>query len=236
MIKQLYLVFLFSVFSLTSVCQEVDLVDYFRFIDPPVSVDYIGQSTDSSFVTRFEYSQDVSFNSFLTLKQERLSGPTVAENSVNTNYFIVSDTSWDTAGVAFTVEISSASFPIELKFDPPISTERFVSVGETIVQEGVSQVRLGFIPVNINFNVTLNVLGLETLDTSLGQFENVLKLERLVSFSIPGLEERLDTTEWYHPSVGLVRSEAIGGGDNLFVQNVDPPFNTGIRYWKSMAD
>lgn len=234
--KQLYLVILFSSISLIGATQEIDLIEYFRFNNPPVAVDYIGQTTDSTFVTRYEYTPDLLFNNFTTLKQERLSGPTAAENSVNTNYFIVGDASWDTAGVAFIVELSGAAFPIELKFDPPISTARFVSVGDTITQVGTSRVNLGPFPVNINFNVTLKVLAFESLETPLGQFDNALKMERLVSFSIPGLEERLDTTEWYHPSVGLVRSDEIGGGNQLLVRQIDPPLDTGIRDWESVLD
>ena len=87
-----------------------------------------------------------------------------------------------------------------------------------------------------NFNVTLKVLAFESLETPLGQFDNALKMERLVSFSIPGLEERLDTTEWYHPSVGLVRSDEIGGGNQLLVRQIDPPLDTGIRDWESVLD
>ncbi|MDP8243207.1 MAG: hypothetical protein P9L94_03935 [Candidatus Hinthialibacter antarcticus] len=235
--RRLSILFALFVFvSQSGMAQEVDLVEYFRFNDPPVASGYVGQTTDGAYVTRFEYTPDFSFNGFTTLKQERLSGPIVAENSVNTNYFLVSDTSWDTVGVAFTAEIGSASFPMELKFDPPISTARFVAIGDTITQTGTSLVFLAAIPVNINFNVTMNVLGFESLETPLGQFDNTLKMERLVSFSIPGLEERIETTEWYHPSVGLVRSDAIGGGDSLSIQQIEPPLDTGIRNWKSALD
>lgn len=234
--KKIILIVFISAFSSTGFSQEIDLVEYFKFDTPPATADFIGHSSDSTFVTRFEYTQDFTFNDLNTLKQERLSGPESPVNSVNTNYFVITDSTWDTAGVAFNVEISGVSFPIELTFDPPIPTSRMVSVGDELTQNGSSTVKLGFIPVNINFNVTIKVLGFETLETPLAIFENTLKVERLISFSIPGLEERLDTTEWYHPSVGLVRSDEIGGEDTLSINAIDPPIESGIARWMLQND
>lgn len=221
---------------LFSVCavhaQEVDLVSYFRIDNPPDFVDYSGSDSETTFVDRWDYTDDFTFNGLSTIAVEQLRGATEATETLTIIYYQFDDQFWKVAGAGVPVPLGEEAFEIELSFDPPIPVKRFASIGETIQESGQSKVQLGFLPVTVNFQVTYKLLELTTLETPLGVFNDVLKVESVKLFSIPGFEERLETVEWYHPSVGMVRTESVEEGGNVVIlDSVVPPLDTPVADW-----
>jgi len=224
-------------FCLTAVpvfSQEIDFVEVQRLNNPPDFADYI-EISDEPYVERWDYTANFDFNGNSVVKIDRIEGETEPTDTFNTNFLSFDDDSFLVAGVFLALEVAGNPLPAELVFDPMVELPRFYSVGDQIERTGTTTVQLGLFPVEVNFLISYDFQAIESVETPLGNFDNVVRVSsvKTASASIPligELEDSLVTMEWYHPSVGLVQAQDLETNEMIQLQTIEPPL-TVIDDW-----
>lgn len=218
------------VFSSNAFTQGVDFVEITRTDNPPQYADYVGLVT-TTYVERWEYTPNVEFNGQQVLKLERLGGEEEPTESITVLYMLFDETALQFAGLDFKLEFGGQDFPVSLTFDPLVELDRNIQAGDQIEQSGSTLVSLGLLQVNVQYTVFYEFLAVEDIETPLGTFADVVKVRSDKTFSIPGVEEVLQTIEWYHPAVGLVQLESLDSGQIIQLKSINPPI-TQVDNWK----
>ncbi|MBI1388831.1 MAG: hypothetical protein GC154_10335 [bacterium] len=215
-----------------SAAQTIDFIEYQRVnTTEPISADFVGEASGEAFVEQWTYSPNADYSGKTVIRINRLRGDETADTPVNTNYYQYDAENWIVLGLDFTLTVSGIPTSIKLNFDPPVTVPRMVEIGQTVQKSGSSVVQFGFVKVKVDFSVSYEFLGLETVETPLGVFENALKVASVKTFAIPGVNETLSTIEWYHPSVGILKAEEPEADSTILIRSIDPPLPTDIADW-----
>ncbi|RJP29358.1 MAG: hypothetical protein C4527_11215 [Candidatus Omnitrophota bacterium] len=218
-------------FMSISYSQEIDYIEYARYNNPPLQANFIGHTVGgTSFVSRMVYTKDFTYHNVRTLKIESLDGETTPDKISNTIFVNYDDEHFIFVGSTFNNDTFGS---IDLFLSEPTLIPRFVAVGETITQTGESRVSLGPIPAMVNVSLTVDVLGMETVVVPLGTFENAVKANIKIAVLLAGIElGSVDTTDWYHPLVGLVKQISNASGKTSELSAINPPVEiTDITGW-----
>lgn len=211
--------------------QEIDFVSYLRLDNPPDYADYVPVDPLDISIERWDYTNEVVFNQRTVISVERLSGAIEPTDAFNINYFQYDDQLLKIAGIWLVLELNDLVLPVTLNLNPSLEFPRFYSLGDSVNKSGKSKVQLGILPVDVAFSITYNFLSFETVTTPLGTFENCVKVTSIKAASLPGLSEELDTTEWYHPAVGLVKLLDNEDQSVIHIQSIVEQPSTQIESW-----
>lgn len=229
--KRLYLIFFLGL-AIMAESQTLDFIEYVAADHPPLSADFVIESTQEVKVGRVVYQPAVQYRGVSALLIERWEGIAAPDIKTGAMHVTFDDTHFYINGNAY--RDAKTGTLVDLPLTPPLALPRQIRLGEVAQGTAKSSVAVGPIKADVTVNAEITYAALETLETLAGRFENALRVDFNITASIGvlplGVERR---TEWYHPLAGLIQFYQPDSGKLSRVSSISPPvqFPVSVREW-----
>lgn len=234
LMKQIYFILLLGL-AASAQSQTLDFIRYVSADRPPLSADFVIDSTQDVKVGRVTYTPNVDYRGVPALLIERWEGVSAPDTKSGAMHVTYDDTHFYINGNAY--RDSKSGTLVDLPLTPSLALPRQIVVGESAKETSMSSIAVGPIKADVTVDVEVVYAALETLESPLGRFENALRVEFNITASIGLLPLGVDRrTEWYHPLAGLIQIYQPDSGKLSRLNSVSPPvqFPVSISDWRQL--